>query len=104
MSKKPAQPLTPRQKKFVAQIPAIAAGKKSKAKGMRDAGYSKKTSLQQQRVLGSIRIQSAMQQALLKAGVTLDVIGERISEGLGATVKGKPDHHARHKFVVTAAE
>lgn len=46
-----------------------------------------------------------MQQALLKTGLDHELIGVKIRKNPKAkNGSGKPDHHARHKFVVTAAE
>lgn len=68
-------------------------------------GYAATTADQQQKVLGNIRIKTAMRKALEKAGVTQDLLGHKIREGLDAkNGSGKPKHHARHKFVVTASE
>lgn len=101
---KQAKKLTPRQAKLIKQIPAVVAGKKTKKQALLDAGYSEGSARQQQEALGSLRTNTAMQEALRKAGVTEDKLAHVIAGGLDAMKDRQPDHHARHKFVVTAAE
>lgn len=82
-TKKQKQPtLTARQKRLVPLIPKIATGEMSKTNALLQAGYSKGSSKQQQGPLGSVRIQSIMQQALRKAGVTEERIAIKIGKGM----------------------
>lgn len=110
--KKPVPRLTPKQKKLVAQMPAIAAGEKTKKAALLDAGYSESTANQQARIFGEVRNNVRMQEALRKAGVTEEALAEAVKEGIGATrlisinfrTHEIPDFHARHSFVKTGAE
>ena len=82
-TKKQKQPtLTARQKRLVPLIPKIALGEISKTDALRQAGYSEGSANQQQGPLGSVRIQSIMQQALRKAGVTEERIAVKIGKGM----------------------
>lgn len=73
---------------------------------MMEAGYSEKTATSgTEEIFCSDTIKTPMQKALEKAGVTIDIVGQKISEGLDATERGViPDFATRHKYVVTAAE
>ncbi|MHB0955693.1 MAG: hypothetical protein ACYC0X_04870 [Pirellulaceae bacterium] len=108
--------LSPRQAKLAAMAPDIAAGKITKKKAILKAGYKESSAKQQERVLGSVRMNTIMQEALRKAGVTEKRVAEKIDEGLEARRKFAvhdgddvsyeydDDYATRHKYVVTAAE
>lgn len=106
-----------KQRKLIAQLPAIVSGKKTAKKALLDAGYSKNVADKQAAaVLGSAGVRTPMQEALQKAGVTVEKIAEKINAGLDAkrkfavhdgedvTYEFDDDYATRHKYVVTAAE
>ncbi len=98
------KPLTPKQKRLVQMLPKVQAGKMTKKAAIIAAGYSEKSANQQQRVLGSVRNNTVMQQALRAAGFDEEFIAASVMQGMRATDRGIPDPHVRHKYLVTGAE
>lgn len=82
VSKLTKRGLTPKQKKFLALIPAITTGKLTVEQALRDAGYSPSTARQQTKMVESVRHSSAMQEALRKAGVTEERVASKIRRGM----------------------
>ena len=74
--------LTPKQKKLIALLPKVEAGEMTMKAAMIKAGYSEKTADQQQQVLGGLRTNTKMQEALDKVGVTEEKIATRIKRGM----------------------
>lgn len=106
------RPLTPKQKKLLTELPKIEQGLKTKKRALLDAGYAESSARQQQAILGGLRNNRVMQEALRKAGVTEEMLAKSIRHGLKATrtfsanfeIHEAPDFHAQHAFVKTAAE
>ncbi len=71
-----------KQKKLIEQLPLIVTGKRTKADSMRRAGYKESSVNQHSMVFGSLRVNSAMQEALRKVGVTEDRIADKIEAGM----------------------
>jgi hypothetical protein len=63
-------------------MPLIATGQLSRVEAMRQAGYAESTARQQSEVLGSLRNQELLQEALRDAGLDETFIAETIAEGL----------------------
>lgn len=74
--------LTARQQAFVALFPAITAGKMTVEAALKAAGYSDTTAKQQTKTVEAVRNSSAMQLALRKAGVTEQVVAQKIGKGI----------------------
>lgn len=98
--------LTAKQKKLALLLVDVEAGRMTLTDAILQAGYSPETARQQQNAVGSLRNNEKIQAALRKAGVTEDVLAEKIAEGLDATEGklDKPDFNVRHKYVATGAE
>ena len=89
-------------------MPEVESGKKTMKQAMIEAGYAESTADQQQQVLGSLRINTKMQEALKKAGFTEDYLATGIVEGTKAKGSGPtgdlPDYRARGIFYKLGAE
>jgi hypothetical protein len=98
--------LNPRQKNLIELMPKVEAGEISMVEAMKRAGYADSTAHQQQSVLGAIRNNTKMQEALQKAGFTEDYLATGIVEGTTATEgeKAIPDYRARGIFYKLGAE
>lgn len=100
----------PKKEKLKAQLPLIAAGKKTKMQAIRDAGYSESVAREQSRVLGYVG--TDMQKALREAGFNEQKIATKIIEGMDADryfstpdgVETAPDFDVQHKFLTTGAK
>lgn len=89
--------LTPRQKNLVALLPKVEGGEMSMKDAMIQAGYSETTANQQSTILGGLRSNTKMQEALKKAGFTEDRLAEGIVEGIGATEPTKRGERADYR-------
>jgi hypothetical protein len=110
--KKPTQrkpKLTPRQKKLIALIPKVEAGEMTMKAALLKAGYSEESSDQQSTILGGLRRNARMQEALQKAGFTEEYLAKGVMEGTQATMptstgRKHPDYKARGIFYKMGAE
>ena len=120
--KKESKKMTPKQKALVALMPVVESGKMTLQAAMLEAGYSKSTAHQQSSVLGQIRTNSKMQDALEKAGFTEEYLAAGIVEGTMAVdgqlkvitkhedgeeeveFVGAPDHTSRVRYYKLGAE
>src|SRR5258708_5079698 len=101
----PRRSPTIKQANLIKRLPEVASGKKTMENAMIESGYSETSAHQQKEILGQIRNLSPMQQALNKAGVTIEKLSQKYQEGLEATDKdGNPDYHAQFKYVNASAE
>lgn len=73
--------LNAKQRKFITLMPQIVAGKLSVEGALKKAGYSKATARQQSNTIKRIRINTAMQDALKKAGVNEAFLATKIFAG-----------------------
>ncbi|HEV7282314.1 MAG TPA: hypothetical protein VGN57_19080 [Pirellulaceae bacterium] len=100
--------LTPRQKKLISLMPKVESGELTMKQAMLQAGYAESTADQQSTILGGLRSNTKMQEALRKAGFTEQFLAEGIVEGAGATSIGErgehPDYRARGIFYKLGAE
>ncbi len=100
--------LSPRQKKLVRLLPDVHAGKKTKTQAMLEAGYAASSANQQSEVLGNIRNNTRMQDALRKAGFTEEFLAAKIMDGAEAYTKGmfgtQPDFRARAQVLKIGAD
>ena len=92
------KPTSRKQKKFIRKVVETGNYRKSAELAGYDAQYGSYLARQP-------KIQTELQQALVKAGLTDDTVAEKIDEGQKATYVKKdggteyPDYHARHKYV-----
>lgn len=100
--------LNPRQKKLIQLMPKVEAGEITQEEALKQAGYAASTARQQSTVLGGLRQNTKMQEALKKAGFTEDYLAEGIVEGTAAmqvSDRGThPDYRARGIFYKLGAE
>lgn len=114
--------MTAKQKKLVAFMPEVEAGNMTLKDAMLKSGYSEETAKQQSTILGGLRSNTKMQEALKKAGFTEDYLAEGIVEGTGAVdgklkvitktedgeeevdFVGNPDYNARARYYKLGAE
>ena len=90
-------------------MPKVESEELTLQAAMLQAGYAESTSHQQSTILGSLRTNTKMQEALHKAGFTEQFLAEGIVEGAGATeVRGqgdeRPDYRARGIYYKLGAE
>jgi len=87
-TKKPSkrQPkLTPKQRKLIELMPLVEDGKITQKEALLRAGYKESSAHQQSSVLGGLRTNTKMQEALEKVGFTEDYLAKGIVEGAAAT-------------------
>jgi hypothetical protein len=98
--------LTPRQKNLIELLPKVEAGEISMVEAMRQAGYAESTAQQQSTILGGLRNNTKMQEALQRAGFTEDYLATGIVEGTKAVAgeNDKADFKARGIFYKLGAE
>lgn len=87
------------QRKFIAIMPKIASGAMTIEAAMLKCGYAPSTARQQSQVTKRVRIASAMQEALRKAGVDEGLIASKVKIGINSW-----DKDTMHKFAKLAAE
>ncbi|PQO47398.1 hypothetical protein [Blastopirellula marina] len=106
--KKRQPKLTPKQRKLVSLMPEVEAGRMTKQQAMLEAGYADSTAHQQSTILGGLRTNTKMQEALQKAGFTEEYLATGIVDGTMATRPSfygdKADYQARGVFYKLGAE
>ena len=108
-------------------MPKVEAGEITQEEALKQAGYADSTARQQTTVLGSLRQNTKMQEALKKAGFTEDYLAEGIVQGTKAIdgsmkvvrvlvdaageqldeeieIRAKPDYRARGIYYKLGAE
>lgn len=106
-----SKPLTPKQKNLVKLMPQVEAGKLSLKEAMQQAGYADSTAEQQSTILGGLRSNTKMQEALRKVGFDEGYLAGGIVEGTQATeligtkiTRERPDYRARGIYYKLGAE
>ena len=94
-----AKKLTPKQKKLVALLPAVATGDMTMEAALLKAGYSKSSARQQSDAIGNLRQNSVMQNALRDNGIDEKTVASKIKKGLDTF-----DKDTMFKFTKLAAE
>lgn len=92
-----AKKLTPRQKRLIPLMAKVEAGEITQEEALKQAGYADTTARQQQSVLGSLRQNTKMQEALAKAGFTEEYLANGIVEGTQATSATDRGEHADYR-------
>ncbi len=73
--------LTPKQRQLARLQEKVVLGQMTQKEAILQAGYSESTAKQQSSVLGEVRSNTAMQEALRKVGFDEDFIAEELAEG-----------------------
>ena len=101
---KGSKPPTPKQKKLISLLPQVESGQMTLKAAMLMAGYKESVSNQQSSVLGQIRSNTKMQEALKEAGFTEEYLAGGIVEGTKAKISQMPDYNARAHYYKLGAE